>query len=364
MAIVLPSDSDMRAVRRRWEDLLGRATVERDWQEFFAEFPYALSASIPLAVSPVDFFPLARPGKEEPDFYFVEKTAYPFPTYGLIELKTPNTKLLTRYRKKVPILSREAAGAVDQIQKYARDELPSLVSIPKTAIALGHAAHLFIVMGLSDQIADAVTREVLGSPARSLLPDGIRILPFDILLRRFEAKIAPKVTFLLPRRWFAIYAPWPGLPSIAVAYEAPNAPIGLLPHVCSAYGTSNEPPQVRAWLNRPSWRWLDRGGGLIQYGVDAPLMPERHTKGLVEVQLTPEAADSLRATLARGEVTGVAITPDGRGGPAGQVGRMQAMVPEDEEWVRAIAEMTLLPFSFDGYEAPGGLPGHLKGEAK
>jgi Shedu protein SduA, C-terminal len=100
--------------------LLSRSgTTEKSWQQFFAAHPYVLSESLPLRIEPQDIQALARPGLTEPDFIFYPRALQPIPFCGVIELKRPDSKIITIPRKNVAMLSRDAQTAARQGMQYA-----------------------------------------------------------------------------------------------------------------------------------------------------------------------------------------------------------------------------------------------------
>ena len=92
--------------------MLSRDSLEKDWQRFFAEHPYVLSMSLPLRLEPTDIIPLARPGRNEPDFVFYPRDLQPLPFYGAIEIKRPSTSIISTPRANTVILSRAAETAI------------------------------------------------------------------------------------------------------------------------------------------------------------------------------------------------------------------------------------------------------------
>jgi len=195
-----PSTANLRATRAEWERLLGRKTVEADWQRFFSEHPEALALSLPLKLQPWEFHALARPGRRDPDFWFCEQAAHHYPTHGLIELKTPDDPVVTRYRKGTPALSAEARGAIEQVTTYKHEVLPSLMpALPTSSVVFGNDAVLFVIIGLEEQVAARLAEDVFGHRLAGI-PEGLKLLNFDSLLKSFSAHVPPKVLFLQQER--------------------------------------------------------------------------------------------------------------------------------------------------------------------
>lgn len=178
--------------RERFHNLLSSASPEHEWQSLFTEHPDILSSALPLRIAPREIVPLARPGRAEPDFLFYQKRADKLSACGVIELKRPNSRILTSPRKRQIILSREAATAVRQAELYADQHL----TLPDEVLFLGTIRHLFVIMGLTSELANRIAREAL----RGLLPVNCTIIPYDEVLRRFEARLPQQVTVLLPLR--------------------------------------------------------------------------------------------------------------------------------------------------------------------
>ena len=63
---------------------------------------------------------------------------------------------------------------------------------------VGYCPYLFVVMGLSGELSQKVTSDVLRAQLDNLLPPNCEILPYDHILRRFESSIPQGVTVLVP----------------------------------------------------------------------------------------------------------------------------------------------------------------------
>jgi len=278
----MPSD-DLHEARDEFRALLARRTTEEDWQTFFAANPSVLSRSLPLRMDPRDIVPLGRPGKTEPDFVFFPHGGCSASYYGVIELKRPSTAILTRTRKNVAVLSRDAATAVAQAQEYSsRIEDFAPVELPERPVFLGNAWHNFVVLGLREGIAEQFTADLAASVHQLALPQGLQIIPFDTLLERFESGLPPRFHVLVP-----------DLASVAVAALRPNVRRihGLWQKVHEAALAYGEEVKAReatgersAHGYRPEWliAWLlpdefrnvdqlkaDLATGMTQYSDDA-----------------------------------------------------------------------------------------------
>jgi hypothetical protein len=65
-------------------------------------------------------------------------------------------------------------------------------------VAVGGGAHIFLILGTSEELRRTITHDVVHQQFRSLLPTGVQLLPYDTLLRLFEQRLPPKVHILVP----------------------------------------------------------------------------------------------------------------------------------------------------------------------
>ncbi|HEX5701890.1 MAG TPA: sigma-70 family RNA polymerase sigma factor [Pyrinomonadaceae bacterium] len=179
--------------RERFRELLLQNAPEAEWQALFTEHPYVLSRSLPLRLSPTDIVPLGRPGQSEADFIFYQRSKALITGYGVIELKRPDSRVLTSPRNDIVILTREADTAIRQASHYAR-----ALKLPERAIFLGASQHLFVIMGLSSHLTKTISSEFVRNQTGGLVPMGCQILPYDELLRRFESSIPDRLLVLAP----------------------------------------------------------------------------------------------------------------------------------------------------------------------
>ena len=192
-------DRDLRDARERFASLLESETAEAQWQRFFSECPYVLSEALPLKLRPSDIHPRGRRGKDETDFHFYPADARSVPyIYGCIELKRPDTPILVNARKGVIRLSADAETARAQAERDAIRLTSALVDHRYGTLALGNERHVFLIVGLSGDIAVKITSDVLRQQYDNLLPEGFRLLPYDTLLKCFEARVPPAVHVLIP----------------------------------------------------------------------------------------------------------------------------------------------------------------------
>lgn len=186
------NERELRNAHKEFERLLSQQAKEPVWQQFFTEHPYILSRSLPFRLEPQDIIPLARPGRTEPDFIFYPKELSTLPFYGLIELKRPDSKIVTLTRAKVAILSRDAATAIQQAIFY-----DSSVKKSANILFLGNNSHIFVIMGMTSELQaklDSSLREMI----LSNLPKNVQIIPYDYLLAIFEKTLPRKFHVLVP----------------------------------------------------------------------------------------------------------------------------------------------------------------------
>jgi hypothetical protein len=195
----MPTPSELARARDEFRHLLGRPTKESDWQRFFSSNPYVLSASLPLRLDPTDIIPLGRPGKSEPDFIFYPRSRMPVPYYGAIELKRPDSPIVHVPRTSVAILSRDANTAIAQGRSYLKEAhrfFPPQISKPM--LFLGNNAHVFVIMGMTEELVRKLATELLRESIQNGLPPHFQLLPYDEVLRRFEADLPPRIHPLYP----------------------------------------------------------------------------------------------------------------------------------------------------------------------
>ena len=200
----MPSRNDYLKAREVFIKMLEDETREPEWQKFFAKYPYVLSESLPLRIEPENLHALGRPGKSEPDFIFYP-TKEQFQTiYGVIELKRPNMRILRAPRKNILRLSSDAQTALAQAEFYIQ-ELGRQYKVNKyNMLALGNELLAFLILGLSNELANKVTNEILKKQYHKLLPQGFRLIPYDTLLKIFESRIPPQLYYIVPQVPFPI----------------------------------------------------------------------------------------------------------------------------------------------------------------
>ena len=189
----------LRSAREEFRTLLTRRTKESHWQRFFTEHPYVLSTALPLRLEPTDIRPLGRPGRSEPDFVYFGRAATPIPSYGVIELKKPSSGIISITRSNIAILSRDAQTAVAQAAVYASTKRHFVSSDTEQApLFIGSPTNLFVIMGMSDEIASKLGVQIYREIIEKHLPPNLRLIPFDTLLRSFESAIPRPIHLLVP----------------------------------------------------------------------------------------------------------------------------------------------------------------------
>lgn len=188
----------MKEARRKFAVLLSRPTKEKEWQEFFKKHPYVISEALPLSLKPYDVVSLGRLGKSEPDFIFYQRDRE-IPILGVIEIKRPDTKILRLPRDNIIRLSADAETAYAQAKYYAKRLERKVFFHPSTLLAVGNHAYVFIILGMSDEIAKKVTSEILKNQYSSLLDSNFQIIPYDTLFKLFSEKICEDIYFLYPK---------------------------------------------------------------------------------------------------------------------------------------------------------------------
>lgn len=189
---------ELLQARERFASLILSRAAEREFQLLFTECPYILSRSLPLKVDPREIVPLGRPGVSEPDFAFYPKLRTPFYSFGAIELKCPDSIIITVPRKEIITLSRDAATAIAQLQVFASTQPSWIYERPEQYLFLGSPHYLFVIMGLSEELTKKLVSETQRSRVSNLLPSGVEILPYDVLLQRFAATIPSRFITLVP----------------------------------------------------------------------------------------------------------------------------------------------------------------------
>lgn len=189
----------LRQARDRFVDLLDNPkSLERDWQQLFKQFPFILTDCLALGIAPHKLVP-CKPGRAEADFYFFPETTSPLSAYGVIEIKRPNTRILRVPRKDVICLSAAATVAIAQAKKYATELKAEVEKVPSQTLILGNSFHIFIIAGLSIELAQKFNTEILSSQLATLMPPQCRLIPFDVLSRVLAAKVPPRLYVMVPK---------------------------------------------------------------------------------------------------------------------------------------------------------------------
>ncbi len=198
LGVEQPTHEELEEARRQFERLLTGPSSEKDFQGLFTRCPYLLSRSLPLRVESHDIRPLGRPGRSEPDFVFYPRETSVISSFGVIELKRPDTRLITEPRKGLIILTRDTTTAITQATVYARDLERELVSRFRTNVIVGNRSYLFIIAGLTNELASKSRSDTGTAQLQDLVPPGCHIIPYDELLARYEATLPRQAIILTP----------------------------------------------------------------------------------------------------------------------------------------------------------------------
>lgn len=180
-----PTLKELLSARDHFRALLASRTQERQWQRFFADNPYVLSSALPLRLESGDMIPLGRAGRAEPDFACYPRHLKPVPYYGIIELKRPDSAIVSVTRSNVAILTRDAETAVRQAQMYAKNPASFLpTDLGQHSLFLGNPAYLFVIMGLQEELMRKLGNELYRASIAEILPPNLHLLPYDYILQR------------------------------------------------------------------------------------------------------------------------------------------------------------------------------------
>ena len=187
---------DLRAAVERFDELLRSDSKEIDFQRLFSDCPYILSRSLPLRLEPSEIVPLGRPGRSEPDFAIFPDQGS-LNSYGIIELKRPDSQILTQPRKGVLTLTRDAQTAISQSEVYGRTMQPDIVE-NSHLLMLGNRQFIFVIMGLSQELANALGSQLFADQLAGLLPPNCQLIPYDTLFKSFQSTVQPQLMVLVP----------------------------------------------------------------------------------------------------------------------------------------------------------------------
>jgi CxxC-x17-CxxC domain-containing protein len=190
-------ERELREARDRFAALLEKPeSLEREWQELFTRFPFVLTKCLSLGIEPQQLIP-CKPGQSEADFYFYPEQGGQSPSYGVIELKRPNTPVYRVPRKGILCLAADTYCAVRQAQEYA-ERLGAQIARPPPTLIVGNPRHMFVLAGLQSEIFRRVSRDLLQSQAEKLFPPGCKIVHFDELNDRVRSLVPPHMYLVVP----------------------------------------------------------------------------------------------------------------------------------------------------------------------
>jgi hypothetical protein len=246
MSVQAPRARDLREAREEFRELLARGdSREEEFQRLFSRCPFILSEGLPLHLRSADILPQGKPGCRGADFLI-----YPQPlslVYGAIEIKRPDTTIVTVPRKNTLVLSRDSATALAQAKETVMD-LRGRIEGSLPLCAIGGREYLFLIVGLLDELRMKAATERLRRQLGVLLPANCQLIPYDVLLTLFEQAIPPVVYVLKPETdWVpARSAEWHAAAKACVDYiretRGPNRPD--ITHIQSAMRDSGYPHDV------------------------------------------------------------------------------------------------------------------------
>jgi hypothetical protein len=171
-------------------------TDEVDWQRFFDKNPFVLTDSLPLRVS--NIFSQVQLESGIPDYVFFERQGESslFDTYGVVELKRPRDKILRVYSTRHIVPSPALNTARYQAERYLNDLSSKRVLDKRISFAVGNAAYCFIIIGRSEEISAKCQEEIFRLQFGKLLPSGFKIIPYDVLWRRFRSSIPSAINIV------------------------------------------------------------------------------------------------------------------------------------------------------------------------
>jgi len=197
---LIPDRRELVEARDRFAELLEKPnSLEREWQKLFEQYPFVLTGGLHLSIAPEELKPCC-PGKAEPDFIFYPKEDVPLSPYGVIEIKRPQTLILTAERKDLICLSSDVYTAVRQAKNYAAEAEAKFAEWPSRMLVLGNYWHLFVIAGLSKDIVEKVKSDIQRKQLADLLPPNCWLVPFDMLKQYFESRVPPQLHVTVP--WY------------------------------------------------------------------------------------------------------------------------------------------------------------------
>lgn len=174
-------------------------SLEIQWQRLFTKCPFILTDCLALGIKPRELIP-AKPGQAKADFYFFPETQDTFSPYGVIEIKRPGTPILKEPRKDVICLASGTYTAVAQAQKYALELEAEIAREPSHQIFFGTPHHMFVISGLSSEIAQKVITELHLAQFNRHFPPGLRLVTYDELSGLLASRVPPKMHMAVP--WY------------------------------------------------------------------------------------------------------------------------------------------------------------------
>lgn len=195
-----PTNQQLNDALERFDELMAQASRESDFQQLFADCPYILSRTLPLQFEASDVVPLGRVGKAEPDFLVFPSEGRPLGHYGIIEIKRPDSKLFVRPPRVGTIeLASDVRTAIAQSRLFEEQLLPGhRAYTDEHVVMLGNRSDIFIIGGLSRELAAAFSSELYIGQLNEKLPHNCELIPYDSLLKSFRATVPPRLMSLRP----------------------------------------------------------------------------------------------------------------------------------------------------------------------
>jgi Domain of unknown function (DUF4263) len=195
-----PTGGELNEALKRFGDLLGRDSRESAFQQLFADCPFIFSRTLPLRFEPSEVIPLGRPGRSEPDFVVFPSEGRPLGSYGIIEIKRPDTKLFVRPPRVGTLeLAKDLRTAITQSRLYEERSVPRQLEYGnERVVMLGIRSEIFLISGLSRELAAALSSELYDGQLLEKLPHNCKLIPYDTLFESFRATVPPRLLSLRP----------------------------------------------------------------------------------------------------------------------------------------------------------------------
>jgi Shedu protein SduA, C-terminal len=195
-----PSNQELNDALERFGELMSGLSRESEFQQLFTDYPYIFSRTLPLRFEASDVVPLGRPGKAEPDFVVFPSERQPLGSYGIIEIKRPDSKIFKRPERVGTLeLAKDLRTAITQSRLYEERLRPGeLAYSNERVVMLGNRTEIFIIGGLSRELAAGLSSELYARQLVEKLPHNCKLIPYDSLFQSFQATVPPRLLTLRP----------------------------------------------------------------------------------------------------------------------------------------------------------------------